>query len=144
MPTIVAIWQFVFNISNAAITNLLQFLKYFLLVVGLAFWCGQMQHMGDNFLVTIHSLWHLINLQEDDFVAYVVCPKCDSIYNYNDFFEIRHNGLKESKFCSHVSFPSHPQRSRGKVCGATLLKKIKTKHGYSLSLIRCYPYKPIK
>ena len=96
-------------------------------MAGLAFECGQMQDMGDVFPVTLNSLNHLITLQEDDFLTYVVCPKCDSVYN--NCFEVRRNGLKESKCCSHKQFPNHPQRSHRKPCGATLLKNVKTKHG---------------
>ena len=140
----VAIWQFVFTISNAAIANLLHFLKFFISATGVAFGCGKMQDMGDAFPVTVHSLHHIL-LEKNNFLTYVVaCPKCDSVYSYSDCFEVRHNGEKESKGCSHIKYPNHPQRSQRKCCWATLLRKVKTKCGYSLLPMRSYPYKPLK
>lgn len=71
----VIIWQFAYNISNAAITNLLHFLKYFMKAVGCTFGCESMQEMGSAIPITLQSLQRLIALQEDDFLNYVVCPK---------------------------------------------------------------------
>ena len=74
----------------------------------------------------------------------MVCPSCESIYEYNDYFEVRSNGQKGSKCCQHVHFPNHPHASRRKPCESLLLKKVKTKRGYILSPIKVYPYKPLK
>ena len=112
--------------------------------VGCTFGCERMQEMGSAIPLTLQSLQRLIALQEDDFLNYVVCPKCDSVYEYKDCFYTMQNGSKESKCCSHIHFPNHPQISRRKSCGTTLLKKVKTKHGYVLKPLRCYPYKPLK
>ena len=77
-------------------------------------------------------------------MTYVACPKCDSVYGYSDCFEVGRNGEKKSKCCSHIKYPNHPQRSQRKCCGARLLRKVKTKRGYSLLPMRSYPYKPLK
>ena len=79
-----------------------------------------MQDMGDSYPVTLQSVHRLLSLQEDDFVNYVVCPKCDSVYK--DGFEVGRNGLKESKYCDHVCFPKHPHASQRTPCGAMLVK----------------------
>ena len=102
-----------------------------------------MQDMGDAFPVTVHSLHHILLLEENNFLTYVACPKCDSVYDYSDCFEVGRNGEKESKCCSHIKYPNQI-RSQRKCCGATLLRKVKTKCGYSLLPMRSYPYKPLK
>ena len=140
----IVIWQFAFNISNAAITNLLHFMKHFISALGHAFRSDTMQDMGDALPVTLQSVHRLISLQDNDFIKYVVCPKCESIYDYKNCFVIARNGQKESKNCVHVSFPNHPQLARRTPCGAMLLKKVRVKHGYVLSTIKAYPYKPLR
>ena len=90
----IVIWQFAFKVSNAAITNLLHFLRRFVAVVGQAFLCNPIQEMGNAIQVTLQSLHHLLSLQNEDFVKYVVCPSCDSIYEFNDCVEVGRNGQK--------------------------------------------------
>ena len=119
--SIIVIWQFAFKVSNAAITTLLHFLRWFTIVIGQAFLCNPIQEMGNSIPMTLQSA-----LENNDFLKYVVhvCPSCDSIYEYNDCVEvIRRNGQKESKRCQHVHFPNHPHASRRKPCEAILLSK---------------------
>ena len=78
----------------------------------------------------------------DDFIEYVVCPKCHSIYHYEDYFYVCH-GQKESKACTHIPNPNHPHHSRRVNCGAILLKKVKTGRGYKLVPNKVYPYQPL-
>ena len=80
---------------------------------------------------------------QDQFVEYVVCPSCHSVYEYKDCYIIRH-GQKESKVCAHVAYPNHSQHSKRKPCGATLLKNIKSGKSYKLSHIKVYPYQPLQ
>jgi hypothetical protein len=46
MLVFIVFWQFSFKISNAAITILLRFLKYFMVCVGKAFQTNSVQDMG--------------------------------------------------------------------------------------------------
>ena len=137
-------WQFVLNISNSAVTNLLYFLKRFVGVVGHAFRCNAMQDMSDSIPLTLQSLHSLLSMQSDDVISYVVCPNCDSVYEYQSCFELSRSGTKKSKVCSHIPYLNHPQESRRKPCGAVLLKKVKVKYEYNLCPIRSYAYKPLK
>ena len=75
----------------------------------------EIQELGNSLPVTVQSVHHLISLQED-FVNYVVCPNCDSVYEYDSCFEISANDEKESKYCNHIRFPKHPQASHRKPC----------------------------
>jgi len=140
----IVIWQFAYTISNAAVTNLLRFLKFFLLFIGHLFQCKQISEMGSEIPLTLKFLGRLLNLQEDDLTNYVVCPSCDSVYEYNDCFERKANGDLESKCCRHVQFPNHPHMSRRRPCSALLMKRVRTKSSYVLRAIKVYPYKSLK
>ena len=139
----ITMWQFVFKISNAAMTSLLHFLRYFIVYAGRAFHCDTMQEMGQSVPLTLGTVQQLISLQRNDSMNYVVCPSCDSVYDYQDCVQIGKDGRQESKECLHVDFRNHPQASHRKPCGTTLLKRVRTKCGYVLSPIKVYPYKPL-
>lgn len=100
--------------------------------------------MGQSVPLTLATVHKLISLQQNDFINYVVCPSCDSIYEYQDCLQVGANGQQISKECSHVDFPNHPQASRRKPCGTKLLKQVRTKRGSVLTPIKVYPYKPLK
>lgn len=133
-----------FKISNATITSLLRFLRYFVVFAGRAFHCDTMQEMGQSVPLTLATVHRLISLPENDFINYVVCPSCDSIYEYKDCLQVGPNGQQESKECSHIDFPNHPQASHRKPCGTLLLKRVRTKRGSVLTPKKVYPYKPLK
>lgn len=78
----------------------------------------------------------------DDFIEYVVCPKCLSVYYYEDCV-YSHHGQKESKACPYIAHPNHPHHSRRVSCGAMLLKKVKTGRGHKLVPTKVYPYQPL-
>ena len=140
----ITIWQFAFRVSNSAITSLLRFLHYFIIYMGKSFQCDALQEMGGSFPLMLSTVHKLIALQGNDFINFVVCPKCDSVYEYKDCLTVDESGQQVSKECSHVHFPNHPQVSRIKPCGTQLLKQIRTKSGYVLSRIRVFPYKSLK
>lgn len=62
--------------------------------------------------------------RHNDFIEYVVCPKCFKLYTLEECI-IDVHGRKESKQCNHIEFPDHPQHSRRHACGEVLLKSIK-------------------
>lgn len=140
----IVIWQFAYTISNAALSNLLRFLKFFVVYIGRVFQCKPILDIGGGIPLTLKSVHKLVSLEVGDITNYVVCPSCDSIYEYNDCFTVKANGEKVSEHCKHVHYPDHPHASRRNPCGALLLKKIRTKAGYVLRPIKVYPYKSVK
>ena len=138
----VILWQAVYHTSNAAVMSLLSFMKYFTLFVGNAFGCQPLIKISSEIPLAYPKLRKLLGMA-DGFIEYVVCPKCNSVYEYQDCVIVR-NGLKETKLCHHIAFPSHPQRSRRKSCNSPLLKKVKISRGYSLVPISVYPYCPLQ
>jgi len=138
-----ATWQYAFKISNNAMTNLLCFLKFFVKSIGIAFGNDKIKTNSDSVPSNFNALHKCLHSFENDFISYVVCPTCSSVYEYNDCVVTRANGIKESKDCSHISYPNHPHLSRRKPCGTTLLKKVQTKSGYILKAFKTYPYMPL-
>ena len=139
----ISAWHAMFKVSINAINCLLKFFKLFIWSMGNSF---QLQHLCDvasaipSSLKAVHKSLDV----KDDFICYVVCPMCHSIYEYEDCVIHRSNGLKESKRCCHVQYPNHPRVSlRTKTCDTVLLKKIKSKSGYHLQAKKTYPYMPL-
>lgn len=115
------LWQFAFNISNAAVSFFLRFFKIFIRSLGVAFKCDSLTNVADVLPVgtgTIHKLLGVTHM--NDFVRFVVCPKCHSVYEFDDCVAKSSNGKLESKLCRHVPYPNHPQRARRKACNALL------------------------
>ena len=132
------LWQAVYHVSNAAILSLL---SYFAVFVGNAFQCQSLILMAENIPHSYPKLRKLLGMS-DNFIEYVVCPKCNSIYAYEDCVIVR-NGVKKAKVCCHVAFPSHPHTSQRTPCNSQLLKKVKTNKGHSLVPLCVYPYYPL-
>ena len=136
------LWQSMYRISNAAITALLRFFNVFGRMIG-AFTSHRVNSMESVPLSADTAHQYLWSCKDKSFVTYVVCPACNSIYDYEDSF-ISVGTAKESKRCIHVPYPNHPHVSKRKECGALLLKKVKTGRSYRLVPIKAYPYQPLK
>ena len=137
-------FQFAYNISNSAICCLLLFLKFFIYALGSAFQCESLVEAVHRIPVGIKTIHKLLGTHGDDFIKYVVCPKCDSVYTFADCCEKRSNGVSISRICQHVSFPNHPQLSQRTPCNTLLLKKVRTKYGISLQPYKVYPYRSLQ
>lgn len=140
----ILLWKAAFKVSNAAVSSLLRFFKYFVLLIGKVFQSGSIAAAADCIPVTLNTVYKLVEVNKDSFIEYVVCPKCGSIYEYSDCVMVRANGEKESKVCCHVTMPNHPHRLQRVPCGAVLLKKQRTKKRVHLTPIKVYPYRPLK
>lgn len=88
------------------------------------------------FHATLYSLWTLMDIKKDKFVKFVVCPRCHTLYNFQDCIRV-FAGRKTSRKCSVVEFPNHPHWSRRQPCGAQLLKTVELQNGRK----RFYPYR---
>lgn len=141
---LLVVWQFAFNISNNAITYLLRFLKFFVWSIGIAFQNEIVKSSSNVLPLNLKALYRSLLIEKIDFIKYVVCPKCNSIYEYDDCIITRANGKHESKTCRHVLYPNHTYMSKRKPCEAILMKKVKTKSGYCLRPQKVYPYLPLQ
>ena len=133
------LWQSVYHVSNAAVSTLLKILKTWLQLFLKAFVSAPKQsekfdtHIPTNIKAVQRALW---NKTEDDFIMYVVCPKCDSLYDYTDCIH-----RNESKHCTNVAYPNHPMVRKRKNCNTQLLKKVKRKRQTYSN--KKFPYQPI-
>ena len=59
-----------------------------------------------SFLKSLHLFKKQLGFDQDKFIKYVVCPKCDTPYNFDDCFEL-HYRERVSKNCTFVEFPNH-------------------------------------
>ena len=130
------LWQSLFRISNAAVTILLKFFGAFFRSLGQAYAGPIFENMPVN---VDAARKYLLQEEEPSFITYVVCPSCNSIYDYESCVVMR-GSVKESKKCQHVTYPNHPQHSRRKECGNLLLKKVRSGR---LVPIKAYPYQPL-
>lgn len=129
------LWQSIFRVSNAALSILLKFLGVFFRSFGEAY-------SGLNFTKIPQNVdaarKYLLHGEEELFITYVVCPSCDSIYDY-DSCVLTRGTVKESKRCQHLTYPNHPQPSRRREYGTLLLKSSRSG---KLIPIKVYPYQP--
>ena len=112
--------------------------------LGVAFQCELLLHAAEGIPMGINTVHKPLVTQGNDFLNYVICPKCNSVHSYEDCISRRRYGSSTSKLCQHVVYPNHPQLSRRTPCNTLLLKKVRTKHGISLQPFKVYPYRSTK
>lgn len=108
-------WQCGFSVTDSAVDMLVKFLSRFFWIVGTFDENGIVAKISKGFPNTLYKLRKQLGLMDsDDFVKYVVCPKCKTLYNYKDCVE-RRCGRKVSARCRFIPWSQHPHRNkRGK------------------------------
>lgn len=69
-------------------------------------------------------------------MKYVVCPKCGTLYNFDDCYVLHHR-KRVSKNCTFVESPNHRQHFCRTECGESLLREVALKSGQTI----LYPFK---
>ena len=84
---------------------------------------------------------HMIRIasKKDDYVEYVVCSKCCSLYRLSECI-IDNCGQQESNRCTFVEFPNHPHEYRRNPCNEILMKRVKIGNKYKLVPRKVYVY----
>ena len=83
----ILLWQSIYRVSNAAVGTILKIFKAFLqlFIKGIVSTPEQSQmfnlYIPTNVKAAQRILW---STSKDDFICYVVCPKCDSLYDYSE------------------------------------------------------------
>ena len=80
----ILLWQANCKISNNGLEWLLRFLFQFLHLVGMTCHCEYLVKFCTMLPTSLYVLRQLVNLDRDDFVKYVVCPNCSSLYDPGD------------------------------------------------------------
>ena len=105
-------WQCGFSVTDSALEMLLKFLSRFFWVLGTFDENSAMALIAKCFPNSLYKLRkHLGLLNKDDFVKYVVCPKCKSLYDYKDCIQSR-CGRQVSARCKFVAWSKHPHRRK--------------------------------
>ena len=52
---------------------------------------------------SLHLLKKKLRIDQDKFIKYVVCPKCDTLYNFDDCYELQ-NRKRVSRKCTFIEF----------------------------------------
>lgn len=137
------IWQVVSHVSDASLAMLIVFFHHFFrLLSSMEESSGVISTLARFWPKTLGSMHKVMGFEKEEFVQYVVCPKCHSIYDYSDCFMMKH-GIEVSKTCQHCPFPQHPNKSQRKPCGAVLLQSIKTKTSMILRPWKVYCYRSL-
>lgn len=79
----------------------------------------------EHLLMKLLGMMKLTGILRDDFLQYVGCPKCMTVYMLTETYELRRDGTKVCRTCGHIPFYNHPQQRSAlrKKCGSALLSK---------------------
>ena len=113
----IIVWQFCFKVSDAAIGLLLIFFQNFLKINEYMRILGSKKDkcLSDDCPCSYKALQHL-DLERKVYTEYVVCPKCNAIFDYHDCIQVIDR--KEcSRVCHFIQFPNHPMRPFREQCG---------------------------
>ena len=122
------LWSSFSVISDNALEILLEFLG--------AFFDSLATVIAASFPKSLHLLKKQLGIDQDEFMKYVVCPKCGTSYNYDDCYVLHHR-KRVSKNCTFVEFLNRRQHVRRPECGEPILREVALKSGQ----IRLYSFK---
>ena len=91
--------------------------------------CEALLNFANIIPQTLYFIEKNLCLHKDNFIKYAACPKCKTLYKFDDCIQWRPNGEEVSKKCRHVNYPQHPQKTRRKPCGTILMKTMRSKSG---------------
>ena len=145
LTVMIARWSYRYNIPLCALQALLKLIRIsFVLLSTLSSSFPSVIHSFLSFFPSsMYTFKRFIKVNENDFVKFVVCPSCHSLYNFEECFDT-YGTRKKPKLCSFIAFPEHPHRLRRQMCGSRLIAEVILKSGK----VQYYPrkyycYKPI-
>nr|XP_055033673.1 uncharacterized protein LOC129422026 [Misgurnus anguillicaudatus] len=100
----------------------------------------------EHLLMKLLAMMKLTGILRDDFLQYVVCPKCMTVYMLTETYELRRDGTKVCRTCGHIPFYNHPKQRSAlrKKCGSALLRKATYSSGEEyVHPIHSYCYKSV-
>lgn len=83
------LWSPFCIISDNALESLPEFLRAVL--DSLATVVPTIGSFAALFSKSLHLLQKQLGIDKDEFVKYVVCPKCDTLYNFDDCYVLHHS-----------------------------------------------------
>lgn len=134
-------WQFAFGISNAGLRALFHFLqKLFTLLQSYQKDNGLIQEFNVKFPGSREAALKLIGINSNRFIKYIVCPSCDSVFDYAYGYSKDGNNNEVPVQCPHIEMPHHPQASQRRPCGAFLMQSVICNNSTS-TFVKAKPFK---
>lgn len=97
-----------------------------------------------TFPASLFLAYKYLKVDTDAFVKYVLCPKCYSLYDYDEIIADKSWSLSVKR-CTYIKFPLHPQRNRRISCNTPLVKRIHYSNGTTrLHALHCYVNKSLR
>ena len=78
---------------------------------------------------SLHSTRKILGLHDNQFDQYVVCPRCNSIYDMEQCIGQTASGSRNIKCCWYVQFPNHPRQRLRTECRMPLLDIVCSRSG---------------
>lgn len=108
-------WQSIARISDRAMMQLILFMRAFLTLVADSLGYQILRVIALSIPKTIETIRTKLNMERNDFLQYVACPKCHCLYKLDDV-----NAGVITK-CIHVPWPNHTQRKYRHRCNKNLI-----------------------
>lgn len=135
---IIIAWHIAHDISALALDALLQ------LISAIESLCSPIALGLSAFPATVYLAYKYLKLDSETFIKHVLCPKCYTLYNYNECLKENPDGSLSVKRCTHIAFPCHPQKNRRLQCSTPLVKPINLSSGSRrLYALHCYVTKSL-
>lgn len=128
------LWAYHCSISETAVETLLSLFSALFDVLGRIF--SPLVTLTFSLPKTYHEFKKYLGLEKDNFVKFVVCTSCDSVYTFDEC-HTQVNGQNITRNCTYIPFPNHRQIHRRVACNEPLLKKVVLKSGQ----VHLYPKK---
>lgn len=94
---------------------------------------------------SLHTTRKMLGFHVDHFEQFVVCPKCNLVYEFDQCIGHTASRQKYSKRCWYVPFPNHTRRQQRSTCGVPLLDTVKSRSGATyFRPIKVFCYQPLK
>ena len=140
MVTFLLKFQMVYKVSDKAITALLRFFKYFIMVIGRSFSITALQHISSP--LSVHGCHSLVGCTKKPFKEFIVCPTCHMLYDpeVHPLVEGTTDN-KKSVLCKHIQFPYHTQQRFRMPCNTVLMNSIRkggSKQAFRARKTYCY------
>jgi hypothetical protein len=138
-------WQYLFHVSDAGIAILIVFLHNFLRLLSSLSQSEFLNRIAAACPTSLYSTRKILGVRDDCFRQYVVCPKCNSIYELEQCIGTTARGSKYTKHCWYVEFPNHPRQQLRTECGMPLLDAVCSRSGnISFRPKNVFCYQPLK
>ena len=138
-------WQYLFHVSDAGIAILIVFLHNFLRLLSSLSQSEFLNRIAVPCPTSLYTTRKILGVHNDCFHQYVVCPKCNSIYEMEQCIGTTARGSKYTKCCWYVEFPNHPRQQLRAECGMPLLDAVLSRSGnITFRPKKVFCYQPLK